>query len=160
MSRYQPALLGGLFIGVLSALPVVNLANACCCLWVVAGGGLASYLLLQQPRAVPVESTEVALQGLLAGLVGGLIYMALTAMVLSGAAGGDLVSQMRAALEQNPEVPPEVRDRFLQLAEGGGLLLIGAVVTVPIFAAFGLGGALLGFAIFRKKSSVAPGPGA
>ena len=42
MTRYQPALLGGLFIGVLSALPVVNTANLCCCLWVIVGGVLTS----------------------------------------------------------------------------------------------------------------------
>ena len=40
MARYQPALLGGLFIGVLSSLPVVGAANYCCCLWVVVGGVL------------------------------------------------------------------------------------------------------------------------
>ena len=33
----QPALYGGLFIGVLSALPVVNIGN-CCCLWFAGGG--------------------------------------------------------------------------------------------------------------------------
>ena len=66
MSRYQPALLGGLFIGVLSSLPVVNIAN-CCCLWVIVGGGLTTYLL-QQSRPDPVEPAEAALQGALAPL--------------------------------------------------------------------------------------------
>jgi hypothetical protein len=40
--RLQPALWGGVFIGVLSALPLVNLGNCCCCLWVLVGGGLAA----------------------------------------------------------------------------------------------------------------------
>ena len=35
--KFQPALYGGLFIGVLSALPIINIGN-CCCLWVTAGG--------------------------------------------------------------------------------------------------------------------------
>ena len=42
LMRSQPRL-GGLFIGVLSALPVVGAANCCCCLWIVVGrraGGL------------------------------------------------------------------------------------------------------------------------
>ena len=43
----QAALLGGLFIGVLSALPIINLAN-CCCLWIVGGGAIAAYLAQQQ----------------------------------------------------------------------------------------------------------------
>ena len=40
--RLQPAFWGGLFIGVLSALPLVNAGNCCCCLWVLCGGALAA----------------------------------------------------------------------------------------------------------------------
>ena len=36
-AKLQPALLGGVTIGVLSALPVINLAN-CCCAWILFGG--------------------------------------------------------------------------------------------------------------------------
>ena len=36
--QLQPALVGGLVMGVLSALPLVNLGNLCCCFWVVSGG--------------------------------------------------------------------------------------------------------------------------
>jgi len=39
--KLQPALLGGLFIGVLSTLPYVSRLNGCCCLWVITGGVLA-----------------------------------------------------------------------------------------------------------------------
>ena len=41
-SKLQPALLGGLLIGVLSALPFVSVLNGCCCLWVILGGVLTS----------------------------------------------------------------------------------------------------------------------
>ncbi len=44
-SKFQPALLGGLVLGVLSALPIVSIGNVCCCLWVISGGVLAAYLL-------------------------------------------------------------------------------------------------------------------
>jgi hypothetical protein len=46
--KLQPALFGGLFIGVLSALPIINIAN-CCCLWVIGGGVLATYLMQLSP---------------------------------------------------------------------------------------------------------------
>ncbi len=157
MSRYQPALLGGLFIGVLSALPVVNWVNVCCCAWVVAGGVLTSYLLQQRARGVAIESAETALHGLLAGFVGGLIYIALTALVLTGAMGGQVVEQLRAALDQNPEIPAEMRDRFIGLAESGGLIFVAGIVTMPTFAVFGMLGAFLGAAIFRRPPP-APGP--
>ena len=51
-AKLQPALLGGVTIGVLSALPVINLAN-CCCAWVLFGGALAAYLM-QQNHPEPI----------------------------------------------------------------------------------------------------------
>ena len=46
------ALLGGVFIGVFSALPIINIAN-CCCLWIIGGGVLAAYLAQQNsPRSL------------------------------------------------------------------------------------------------------------
>ena len=53
-AKLQPALLGGLTIGVLSALPVINLAN-CCCAWILFGGALAAYLM-QQSHPEPITS--------------------------------------------------------------------------------------------------------
>jgi hypothetical protein len=48
----MPAFLGGLFIGVLSALPIIS---CCCCLWMIGGGVLASYLQSQnQPASLTV----------------------------------------------------------------------------------------------------------
>jgi hypothetical protein len=40
--KLQPAVLGGLLIGVRSALPFVSM---CCCLWVIAGDVLTTCLL-------------------------------------------------------------------------------------------------------------------
>jgi len=158
MSRFQPALLGGLFIGVLSALPVVNAAN-CCCLWVVVGGALTTYLL-QQARPVPVETSEAALLGLIAGLVGGILYLAATAVLLSGAMGVQLMDQLRETMNNNPEIPAEVRDRIASFMGGGAIALIVAAVTIPLYAVFSLIGALIGLAIFRKKvpPPASPGP--
>ena len=67
--KLQPALFGGLFIGVLSALPIINIGN-CCCLWVIGGGVLATYLM-QQNHPYPISAADGALVGLLAGLIGG-----------------------------------------------------------------------------------------
>lgn len=158
MNRYQPALLGGLFIGVLSALPVVNAAN-CCCLWVVVGGALTTYLL-QQARPVPVETSEAALSGLIAGLVGGILYLAATAVLLSGAMGVQLMDQLRETMNNNPEIPAEVRDRIASFMGGGAIALIVAAVTIPLYAVFSLIGALIGLAIFKKKvpPPASPGP--
>src|SRR5436853_2087023 len=65
----QPALIGGLVMGVLSSLPLINAANLCCCLWVVAGGAVAAYLL-QQNQTLPITPGDGALVGLFAGIIG------------------------------------------------------------------------------------------
>src|SRR5258708_34103287 len=69
--KLQPALFGGLFIGVLSALPIINIGN-CCCLWVVSGGVLAAHLM-QQNHPRPVAAADGAPVGLLPGFLGGLL---------------------------------------------------------------------------------------
>ena len=76
-NRLQPALWGGLFIGVLSALPLVNAGNCCCCLWVLMGGALATYLR-QQNNPYQIDAAEGAIVGLMAGVVGGIVYSILS----------------------------------------------------------------------------------
>ena len=144
----QPALLGGLFIGVLSALPIVQLCN-CCCLWIVGGGVLASYLQ-QQSQPAPLTVTAGARVGLIAGLVGAFVWLLLSQAL-------DVVLapiQERLAdevLRNARDIPPNVR-AWLESAraEGSGgfafgflLLLIGGSI------ASALGGAV-GAAYFRN----------
>jgi hypothetical protein len=120
MARYRPALIGGVFIGVLSALPMVSAANVCCCLWVVAGGVLAVYLQ-QQNMPEPIEAGDAAVSGLIAGLVGAIITVVINQLLLS-VTGPIIQEQVQRALESNPDVPPEVRDMVTRFTTGGGVL--------------------------------------
>jgi hypothetical protein len=154
MRRFQPEILGGLFIGVFSVLPIVGLANLFCCLWVVVGGVLTVYLK-RQGRA-GVEVGEAILGGLVAGLVGAVIFVAASTLLFA-ASGGALDAQVQAALTQG-DMPPEVRDRLMTLLQGRSLMLLMAAVTLPMFAVFSMLGAVVGFAIFRKPASAPPPP--
>jgi len=153
MSKHQPALLGGLFIGVLSALPVVNLANYCCCLWVVVGGGLVVYLQ-QQSKPTPVETSEAVAGGLIAGFVGALIFSAVMAVMLM--VGSEAIQEGLHQALDNPELPPGMRDTLTNLMNGRNLALLVAFVTLPVYAVFGMLGSLLGLAFFKKKTPPAP----
>src|SRR5688572_30580798 len=73
----QPALVGGVVMGLLSALPIVSAGNLCCCLWVVTGGVVAAYLL-QQNQPAPLAPGDGALVGLLAGVFGAIISVLLS----------------------------------------------------------------------------------
>ena len=149
MGRHQPALLGGLFIGVVFSLPVVSSANVCCCLWVVAGGVLVVYLQ-QQSRAEPVETADAVLGGLIAGLIGAVITC-LGQYILYMITGQLWQDIMRQQIESNPEIPAEFRDAIINFLTGRGLWLLVLAFTLPVYAVFAMLGALLGMAFFKKK---------
>jgi hypothetical protein len=154
--KLQPALYGGVFIGVLSALPIVSAGN-CCCLWVIGGGVLATYLL-QQNHPYPVNAADGALVGLLAGVIGGVLG-ALLSIPIQMAMGPVQQQMIERWVLSNPDVPQETKD-LLKNFGGRGVSAIGTAVSmvfsVCIGAIFGMLGGLLGVAIFKKKD-VPPG---
>src|SRR3712207_2306081 len=116
--RLQPAFWGGLFIGVLSALPIVNVGNCCCCLWVVTGGVLAAYLRQQNtPYAIP--ASEGALVGLLAGVIGGVLTVVISIPIAMMTGPLD-VRLLEALVSMNPDMPAEVRDAIEQAKQRSG----------------------------------------
>src|SRR5215217_3218995 len=72
-----PALTGGVFIGVLGALPIVKAGNCCCCLWIISGGLIAAWVM-QQNYARPITAGDGALAGFLAGIVGAFVWLLVT----------------------------------------------------------------------------------
>jgi hypothetical protein len=155
--RLQPAFWGGLFIGVLSALPLIGAANCCCCLWVVTGGALATYLR-QQNTPVQVTAAEGALVGLMAGAIGGVIWTIL-AIPLQMMTSGFQQQWMDQILNSNPDMPPEVRDMMERVGSGGVLGAVALMVNFIASVVFGMLGGLLGVAIFKKGPLPPPPPG-
>jgi hypothetical protein len=148
-SVVQPALIGGLVIGVLSVLPIVELGNWCCCLWIVSGGAIAVYLL-QQGQFAPVTAADGALVGLLAGVVGAFVYGLLSIPL-------DLfMAPMRRQLLERVisqmDVPPAFRDFAQRVSTGPVMILLGFVRMLVLGVMFSTVGGLLGAAIFGKKS--------
>lgn len=152
-SKLQPAVLAGLFIGVLSALPVISAGNCLCCLWVVCGGMLAAYLL-QQNQALPIEAADAALTGVLAGIIGAVVasLLAIPIQMLMGPLSADF---FRRIADQASDAPPELRHMLEQLGHGGlgvAAVLVGLFFNLVLFSVFGVLGGLLGHAVFRKSS--------
>ena len=143
MSKLKPALLGGLIVGVLSAIPFLNY---CCCLWSIGGGVLAGMLYING-STVRVTSGDGAIVGALAGLVGGVIYLIIglpIALLYSG-----------AAMEE------AFRNSGVQMPLSGTLLLIvGSLIAAVCLIALATLGGLLAVPIFekRKDGAVPPPP--
>jgi hypothetical protein len=162
-SKLQPALLGGVAIGVLSALPLVNLGNVCCCAWVVFGGALAAYLM-QQSHPAPIAIGDGALVGITAGVFGAIVASVLSIPV-SLAMGPLQADIFQRVLERSSDFPPEVRTMLEQMRGGmmgtamiGIGFVVGLLFSVCIYAVFGLFGGLIGAAVFRKDAPPPPPP--
>ena len=149
--RWQPALYGGLVVGVLSALPVVSAGNLCCCLWIIAGGGVAAWTL-QQEQTTPISEADGALAGFQAGTVGALVYVFLSIPITF------LMAPMqRAALERLAQeaesMPPEFRE-YLSNYVGGMLgVVLGFIFMLLMGAIFSTLGGLLGAVIFKRQAA-------
>lgn len=150
-AKFQPALLGGVTIGVLSALPVINLAN-CCCAWILFGGALSAYLM-QQNHPEPIQVGDGAIVGLLAGLVGAFVWLIVSVPISTALApfqsdmagriirdAGDMAPEMRAIFENMAGAP----------AIGVGLIL-GFFVMLCVSTVFGMLGGLFGALMFKKN---------
>jgi hypothetical protein len=146
-SRFvQPALIGGLVIGVLSALPLISAGNVCCCLWVVLGGVAAAYLL-QQSQPDPLTAGDGALVGLMAGGFGALVYLVVSipVTILIAPIERRIFSRFaQAGGEMATEIPTSI------------LIVLGFLFMLFVGPAFGTLGGLLGAALFRKP--LPPGP--
>ena len=155
VKKTQAALLGGAFIGVLSALPIVSAANLCCCLWVIAGGVVAAYVL-QQNHPEPITVGDGAVAGLLAGVVGAFVYVAVS--IPFNLLLAPLQQRLlEGFIDRAPEVSGELRDALSQLGGAFGLLL-GFVVMLLIGVVFATMGGLLGAVLFRRGTPPPPLP--
>jgi hypothetical protein len=156
--RLQPALWGGVFIGVLSALPLVSAGNCCCCLWVLVGGALAAYLR-QQNSQYQLTAAEGAIVGLIAGAIGGVIQSILS-IPFEMMAGPMQQQIMDRVLSSNPDIDPQLREMMENItAHSAGFRVIGMLISVVVFTVFGMFGGLLGVAIFKKNLPPPPPAG-
>jgi hypothetical protein len=147
----QSAVLGGLFIGVLSALPIVNVGN-CCCLWILGGGVLSAHLLQQRdPR--PIGALRGAAVGLLAGVIGAfgwlIVSLALDVFI------APLQERMVGAMIRNAQdMPPDVRAWFDTLGNRAASPLrfvLGFMFQLLAGGIFSTLGGLLGSSVVRSE---------
>lgn len=150
-AKLQPALLGGVTIGVLSALPVINLAN-CCCAWVLFGGALASHLM-QQNHPEPIEIGDGAVVGLMAGVIGAFVWLVVS--VPMSAVLAPMQSEMaNRALRDATDMAPELRALFENISGAPAIgigLVFGFFVMLVVSTLFAMVGGIFGALMFRKS---------
>ena len=153
-SMLQPVLFGALFMGVLSALPVISFAN-CCCLWVIGGGMVTAYLL-QRGQQAPIELGQAALGGFLAGILGAVVTVVVQIPInlVTGPLQDGLMESIRdGMLSSGADLPPEVLEMFDTVGSSGFVsVFIEFIFMLLAGMVFSTLGGLLGAVIFRKSA--------
>jgi len=157
----QPALAGGIFLGLLSSIPIINAGNCLCGMWILLGGGAAAVLLARQ-RPSGITYGDGAFVGVMSGLfgavVGTVVQMAFRVMAARffESQQQDLEQMMR---QLGIEGPP--RDLLLRVMSGevsGVTLIITFISNVLVFAAFAMIGGILAIAILNKRKGAGTNP--
>jgi len=155
-NKLKPALIGGVLLGLLSAIPVVNLVNICCCLWALIGGLLASYLYIKN-SPVPASAGDGAILGALAGLVGAVIVVVI-GIPISIIAGG-ITRELLIRLIENVN-PGQAEAIRIQMEAGSTIAgaIVNGIILAVLLVIFSTIGGLLGIPIFEKRKGPIPPP--
>lgn len=163
VDRKQPAIIGGIIVGVLSVIPLVNLGNTCCCLYALIGGAVAAKLLIDRSPQ-PVKAGDGATIGLMAGAIGGAIYiviglpLGLMANKLSIGIFESLSNMVNDPNFQNTMGRVIEQMRNQSLAERLAAGVVSAIIFAVLLAGFTTLGGLLGVALFEKRKDNVPPP--
>jgi hypothetical protein len=134
-------------MGVLSALPIIQAGNLCCCLWVITGGIVAAYLL-QQNDPAPIAAGDGAIVGLMAGVIGAFINLVLSIPITLL-----LAPVQRAVFERlidSGAMPPEFRETITAGFGGAFVIVVSFVMTLFAGVVFSTLGGVVGAMIFRR----------
>jgi len=151
-NKLMPALSGGIAIGLISSVPVLNFLNCACCAGVMFGGALAVYLFRRQVGpSVTLYARDGIELGLLAGIFGAVFTFLLTSII--GVGSMEFLKEF-AMYTDDPELE-RLMDEFNPLLMQRGFALVAFGVSIVINTIFGLLGGLLGIAFFGRPT--APG---
>ena len=150
----QPALTGGMFLGLLSSIPIISVG---CCLWVLAGGGIAVVLLTRQRPLSAITYGDAAFAGVLSGLFGSVVgtVVQLASHVISAQFFGSQQQQLEDLLNKMGAEPP-MRDWVLRVFSGEistVTVLFTFFSNLIAFSLFAMIGAILAKAILSRREA-------
>lgn len=153
----QPALTGGMFLGVLSSLPIIAAGNIFCCMWVLLGGAIATVLLTRQRPLSGISYGDGAFAGVLSGLFGAVVgtVVQLASRAIAARFFENQQQQLEQILNQVGAEGP-MRDFVLRAASGEistATVLFTFITNLLMFALFAMIGGILALAILRRRAA-------
>jgi len=148
----KPALAGGALAGVLSSIPFFH---CLCCLWVLAGGILAVYLVSKTGSDQPSGFTQG--DSLLAGALSG-VFGAVISIIIKTPLSDYYLNWNKRFLESlarfADQMPPGW-ENWTEISQQGWnpfTFLLNLLLTSIIFAFLGVLGGLIGFSLFKPSA--------
>jgi len=162
--KLRSAIVGGVVIGLLSGIPYVRLGNVICCLWVIIGGALASYLYIKKSPA-PVNIGEGAMIGAIAGAIGTVVEL-IVGIPLTILTGNPELNFLLNLMER---VDPQKAESYRQMAAEAmrrpfseqffyAVFSLRTLLTLLITVVFALVGGLIAIPLFEKRKADAGPP--
>lgn len=149
-NKLKPAVIGGVVLGLLSAIPFVNWVNICCCAWAILGGLLASYLYVRN-SATPANAGDGAIVGAIAGGIGAAIYLVLgiPLAIVSGAAMREMLINLMASVD--PRQAEMIRTQMEAQGESIASAIFQGLIGAVLLVVFAIIGGLIGIPLFEKR---------
>ncbi|UCC41037.1 MAG: hypothetical protein JSV96_06300 [Candidatus Aminicenantes bacterium] len=149
---FVPALIGGAVAGALSGLPFIN---CLCCIWIIGGAMLASYLL-SKDSPVDLSAGDGAIIGVLTGIIATVVRLFVNLLPFHAYYREFLQKLTERLAEYTEEMPPGW-EAWLEKEGGGSIFMFmsGLMITAMFFAALGALGGIIGVSLFGKKKSQA-----
>jgi hypothetical protein len=152
----QPAVAGGMALGLLSSIPFISAGNYFCCMWVLGGGALAAYLLIQQ-RPNGITYGDGAFGGVLSGLFGSVVATIVSIPVRY--LGRQMLESQKDAVEQAikdvPGLEGPMRDLLMRMASpeiSPFTLTVTFISNLLIFSLFAMIGGILMVAVLQRRT--------
>jgi hypothetical protein len=156
-NKLKPAVIGGVFLGLLSAIPFVNWVNVCCCAWAIIGGLLASYFYVKN-SATPANAGDGAIVGAMAGGIGAVVFLVvgIPLSLLSGAAMREIMINVLARLD--PQQADLIRRQMAMQGDSVSGVILQSLFAAVILLVFAVIGGLIGIPLFEKRKGGGPLP--
>jgi len=156
----QPALAGGMFLGLFSTMPFISAANCLCCMWVLMGGGIAATLLMRQ-RPSGITYGDGAFVGVLSGLFGAIVGTALhiPILIISTRLFGSQQQQLEELLRQL-RIEGPMRDWLQRVASGEispATIFFTFFANLLLWSLFAMIGGILTVAIVNRRGETMRG---
>ena len=154
----QPAVAGGMFLGLLSSLPFINAGNCLCCMWVLGGGGIAVFLLSKQ-RPSGISYGDGAFAGVLSGLFGSVVgtMVSIPVRIISDKILGSQQQAIEEAMRNVPGFEGPFRDLIMRVASPEISITTLAFTffsSLLLYSLFAMIGGILTVAILNKRKAL------